>query len=64
MALQPQPADWSESVRARFPYLRERVYLDTAAAGLTWDGHGGAVAANGDVYYAQLNGTMRKFVRQ
>jgi DNA-binding beta-propeller fold protein YncE len=27
-------------------------------------GHGGAVASNGDVYYAQLNGTMRKFMRQ
>ena len=27
-----------------FPYLRERTYLDTAAAGLTWAGHGQAVA--------------------
>ncbi len=30
--------------REPFPYLRERVYLDTAAAGLTWQGHGAAVA--------------------
>jgi selenocysteine lyase/cysteine desulfurase len=27
-----------------FPYLRQRVYLDTAAAGLCWSGHGQAVA--------------------
>jgi cysteine desulfurase/selenocysteine lyase len=27
-----------------FPYLRERTYLDTAAAGLSWAGHGSAVA--------------------
>lgn len=31
---------WRES----FPYLRQRVYLDTAAAGLCWRGHGEAVA--------------------
>ena len=31
-------------LRAPFPYLRERIYLDTAAAGLTWHGHGSAVA--------------------
>lgn len=30
--------------REAFPYLRERVYLDTAAAGLSWHGHGDAVA--------------------
>lgn len=29
---------------AQFPYLAQRVYLDTAAAGLTWQGHGAAVA--------------------
>lgn len=26
--------------------------------------HGGAVAANGDVYLGLLNGTVKKFVRQ
>ena len=30
--------------RDAFPHLRERVYLDTAAAGLCWRGHGDAVA--------------------
>ena len=30
--------------REPFPHLCERVYLDTAAAGLTWRGHGAAVA--------------------
>jgi len=30
--------------RSAFPHLRSRVYLDTAAAGLTWKGHGAAVA--------------------
>jgi cysteine desulfurase / selenocysteine lyase len=34
----------TERLRAPFPYLRERIYLDTAAAGLAWQGHGGAVA--------------------
>ena len=29
---------------AHFPYLAGRIYLDTAAAGLTWQGHGSAVA--------------------
>jgi len=33
-----------DALRAPFPYLRERVYLDTAAAGLCWRGHGEAVA--------------------
>lgn len=33
-----------QSLRDPFPYLRERVYLDTAAAGLCWRGHGAAVA--------------------
>lgn len=33
-----------QRLRAPFPYLRERTYLDTAAAGLTWLGHGAAVA--------------------
>jgi cysteine desulfurase/selenocysteine lyase len=32
------------ALRKPFPHLRERVYLDTAAAGLTWQGHGAAVA--------------------
>src|SRR6478752_5094 len=32
------------ALRAPFPHLRERVYLDTAAAGLCWAGHGAAVA--------------------
>jgi cysteine desulfurase/selenocysteine lyase len=34
----------AQRLRAPFPYLRERIYLDTAAAGLTWQGHGSAVA--------------------
>ena len=34
----------TQRLRAPFPYLRERIYLDTAAAGLTWQGHGSAVA--------------------
>lgn len=34
----------SSDLRDPFPYLRERVYLDTAAAGLCWSGHGEAVA--------------------
>jgi len=33
-----------ERVRALFPYLKERVYLDTASAGLVWSGHGDAIA--------------------
>jgi selenocysteine lyase/cysteine desulfurase len=33
-----------QALRAPFPYLRQRVYLDTAAAGLCWAGHGQAVA--------------------
>lgn len=32
------------ALRAPFPYLQERNYLDTAAAGLCWQGHGNAVA--------------------
>jgi cysteine desulfurase / selenocysteine lyase len=32
------------SLRAPFPHLERRVYLDTAAAGLCWAGHGAAVA--------------------
>jgi cysteine desulfurase/selenocysteine lyase len=39
----PTPADLL-ALREPFPHLRERVYLDTAAAGLTWHGHGAAVA--------------------
>jgi len=31
-------------VRALFPYLGQRTYLDTASAGLAWAGHGAAVA--------------------
>ncbi|VWX62926.1 Selenocysteine lyase/Cysteine desulfurase [Burkholderiales bacterium 8X] len=34
----------SDRFRGLFPYLDERVYLDTAAAGLCWKGHGEAVA--------------------
>jgi len=44
----PQPDPISparlDDVRALFPYVQDRVYLDTAAAGLTWKGHGEAVA--------------------
>ena len=32
------------TLRKSFPHLAQRVYLDTAAAGLTWAGHGAAVA--------------------
>lgn len=32
------------SLRDPFPHLQRCVYLDTAAAGLTWQGHGAAVA--------------------
>jgi cysteine desulfurase / selenocysteine lyase len=39
----PAPVDLA-AWREPFPYLRERIYLDTAAAGLTWRGHGAAVA--------------------
>ena len=39
----PSSPDLSE-VRTAFPHLQSRVYLDTAAAGLTWQGHGAAVA--------------------
>lgn len=31
-------------LRSGFPHLQSRIYLDTAAAGLTWQGHGAAVA--------------------
>jgi selenocysteine lyase/cysteine desulfurase len=34
----------STELRRAFPYLQSRIYLDTAAAGLTWPGHGAAVA--------------------
>ncbi|HVZ43907.1 MAG TPA: aminotransferase class V-fold PLP-dependent enzyme [Ramlibacter sp.] len=34
----------SREVRDLFPYLEARCYLDTAAAGLAWQGHGAAVA--------------------
>lgn len=40
----PWPADTTARARALFPYLERRVYLDTAAAGLCWQGHGAAVA--------------------
>src|SRR5262245_25340349 len=40
----PCPADNAVRARALFPYLEQRVYLDTAAAGLCWQGHGAAVA--------------------
>jgi selenocysteine lyase/cysteine desulfurase len=38
------PADRTAEIRALFPYLEQRIYLDTAAAGLCWKGHGAAVA--------------------
>jgi selenocysteine lyase/cysteine desulfurase len=34
----------TDRIRTLFPYLDERIYLDTAAAGLCWQGHGAAVA--------------------
>jgi selenocysteine lyase/cysteine desulfurase len=37
-------ADRTVEARALFPYLEQRIYLDTAAAGLCWKGHGAAVA--------------------
>jgi cysteine desulfurase / selenocysteine lyase len=39
----PTPVDLT-TLREPFPHLRERIYLDTAAAGLTWQGQGAAVA--------------------
>lgn len=45
-------ADTESLLRASFPYLRERAYLDTAAAGLTWAGHGDAVAR----FYEEVKG--------
>ncbi len=33
-----------QALRESFPHVRERIYLDTAAAGLTWHGHGQAVS--------------------
>ena len=38
------PADRTSEIRALFPYLAQRIYLDTAAAGICWQGHGAAVA--------------------
>lgn len=35
---------WTALARESFPHLRERVYLDTASAGLSWRGQGQAVA--------------------
>lgn len=41
----PHPlAPSTGSLRDPFPHLRQCVYLDTAAVGLTWQGHGAAVA--------------------
>jgi selenocysteine lyase/cysteine desulfurase len=40
----PATATQLRALRAPFPYLEQRVYLDTAAAGLCWQGHGAAVA--------------------
>jgi selenocysteine lyase/cysteine desulfurase len=37
------PTDLSR-LRDPFPHLQNRIYLDTAAAGLAWQGHGAAVA--------------------
>jgi selenocysteine lyase/cysteine desulfurase len=36
--------DSSARIREFFPHVAQRVYLDTAAAGLCWKGHGAAVA--------------------
>ena len=36
-------ATQEQVLRTPFPYLDARVYLDTAAAGLCWQGHGDAV---------------------
>lgn len=42
--MNPALAANPDALRSPFPHLRERIYLDTAAAGLTWQGHGAAVA--------------------
>lgn len=39
-----RPAPSPAELRALFPYASQRTYLDTAAAGLAWAGHGAAVA--------------------
>lgn len=38
------PDRTAAELRALFPHLAQRTYLDTAAAGLCWQGHGAAVA--------------------
>jgi cysteine desulfurase / selenocysteine lyase len=40
----PLSSDWWTRVRADFPYASECVYLNTAAAGLSWKGQGAAAA--------------------
>ncbi|MCA0241433.1 MAG: aminotransferase class V-fold PLP-dependent enzyme [Proteobacteria bacterium] len=38
------PLGDARALRSAFPHLHGRIYLDTAAAGLCWQGHGAAVA--------------------
>lgn len=40
----PASDDWHVRARARFPHLRDCVYLNTASTGLAWDGQGAAAA--------------------
>ncbi|MBS0452657.1 MAG: aminotransferase class V-fold PLP-dependent enzyme [Proteobacteria bacterium] len=40
----PAAVDRTGQMRELFPHLDQRIYLDTAAAGLCWKGHGAAVA--------------------
>lgn len=42
--MNPADAAHLAALRAPFPHLRDCAYLDTAAAGLTWQGQGAAVA--------------------
>ena len=44
MATSSAAIERGEQMRELFPHLSQRVYLDTAAAGLCWKGHGAAVA--------------------
>ncbi len=46
-------ADPCADARALFPYLEQRVYLDTAAAGLSWQGQGAAAAQFYDAVKSQ-----------
>lgn len=49
----PEPVSALESARASFPFVSEAVYLNTATAGLAWQGLGEASAA---FYQAKLRG--------